>query len=101
MAQALAITSMWTFGRGAERIVIRCPERSRIVISAENNLTRQIDFHDPDDRVAYQSALETELIGDGWSLLSFTTSGEPLRAGRTAPSQSSREDRRKSHVPLG
>jgi hypothetical protein len=64
--------SIWTFGRGDEQIVIRCPHHSRIVISGKDDVIRQIDFPDPRDRVDYQSALEAELLSDGWSLLSFT-----------------------------
>jgi len=64
--------SMWMFGRGEERIVIRCPHHSRIVISGENDAVRQIDFPDPRERVGYQSAFEAQLLNDGWSLLSFT-----------------------------
>jgi hypothetical protein len=64
--------SIWTFGRADERIVIRCPHHSRIVISGDNDVVRQIDFPDPRERVDYQSALEAQLLADGWSLLSFT-----------------------------
>ena len=75
-------TSIWTFARGNERIVIRSPDPARIVIADQGAVTRRIDFHAPEDRVAYQSELEAHLVREGWSLLSFTTTGEPLRRRR-------------------
>ncbi len=72
-------TSIWTFVRGDERIVIRSPDPARIVISGEGAVTRRVDFHTPEERVAYQSELEAHLVREGWSLLSFTTTGVPLR----------------------
>jgi hypothetical protein len=75
-------TSTWTFARGTERIVIRSPDPARIVISGEGAVIRHIDFHAPEDRVAYQSELEAHLVREGWSLLSFTTTGAPPRRRR-------------------
>jgi hypothetical protein len=69
------IASTWTFTRGDDRIVIRCRDSSRVVILGESEVIRYIDFPTPGDRVAYQSALEAHLLRDGWSLLSFTTTG--------------------------
>ena len=82
MAQNAEIASMWTFARGDEQIVVRCPNRVQIVISGNSDVIRHINFHSPYDRLEYQSALESHLLREGWSLTSFTTTGPGRQARR-------------------
>jgi hypothetical protein len=63
----------WTFARGADRIVLRCPTRTQIVISGTASPVRRIDFSEASDRVAYQSGFESHLIDSGWSLVDFSS----------------------------
>lgn len=68
---------VWTFTRGADRLVVRCPFAARLVITSTDNVsTRFIDFADAEDRVQYQSNLESHLIATGWSLLHFSAKGD-------------------------
>lgn len=73
----------WTFVRGTDRIVLRCPSRTQIVISGTTPTVRRIDFAEPRERVAYQSGFESHLIRSGWSLANFTGHrAAPPRKGR-------------------
>jgi hypothetical protein len=72
----------WTFVRGNDRIVLRCPSRSRIVISGSAARVRRIDFEEPGARIAYQSGFERHLINTGWTLVDFTPGESPRRVSR-------------------
>jgi len=70
--------AIWTFERGDERIVLRCPSPVRLIVSGHPTLTRVIDFSTVVDRVNFQSGFETHLLDTGWTLTAFTPS-QPRR----------------------
>ena len=64
---------VWTFRRGQDVIVVRCPEPLELIASEPTQkVTRRFSFHSPHERVTFQSDFENHLLNTGWSLSAFT-----------------------------
>ena len=76
-----AVTYVWTFGRNKQRLDIRrtgTPKEPVLEVVGGDAPGTTL-FKDMTALVRYQTALESRLVADGWSLLSF----EPERRSGT------------------